>query len=165
MPRIKALPIDSEYVRTLFDYKDGHLHWKINKGRARIGGTARLNNMGYLVLKFDGTAYLEHRLVWAWHGKEPCETLDHINGDTTDNRIENLRQANNAENLRNTKKPVHNTSGVKGVSWNKQKQKWIVSLWQEGKQKYFGAYDDMSQAVSKIQSVREQMHGAFANNG
>lgn len=76
-------------------YKDGKilpLHGK------RKGST----NGKYWIISVEGYPYLEHRLVWVWfHGRWPIEVLDHINQDPMDNRIENLREVTQQQNLLN----------------------------------------------------------------
>src|SRR5690606_29052356 len=62
---------------------------------------------GYLRFSVDGKHYLAHRLAWLYvHGKWPSDQIDHINGDRSDNRIDNLRDVTHAENRRNTKRFV-----------------------------------------------------------
>ena len=117
--------ITHEQVRELFDYRfDGHLIWKVNKtSKARKGdaaGTSYKNQ--YNQVQINGVLYLTHRVIWLWHhGYTPEHSLDHINRVKHDNRIENLREASRQCNARNTGNPKNNTSGVKGVFWDKSK--------------------------------------------
>ena len=158
-------PIDVSRVRELFGYAEGGLFWKASKGRAKQGDKAYINSMGYKVLKFDGTAYLEHRLIWAWHHGECPEFIDHIDNDPTNNRLENLRPASFSENMRNAKLGKKNTSGVKGVYWCKAKKKWKAVLTYNGKQNYLGRYKDLAEAEVVVADARQKYHGVFANTG
>lgn len=158
-------PIDVARLRELFGYADGGLYWKVNKGRAKIGDRSYQNNVGYNVLKFDGVAYLEHRLVWAWHYGSCPEFIDHIDNDPTNNRIENLRAASFSENMRNAVLGRKNTSGVKGVHWCASKQKWKAMLTFNGRQNYLGRFSDLSTAASAVAVARQRYHGRFANDG
>ena len=158
-------PINVSRLRELFGYAEGGLYWKVDKGRAKQGDKAYANSMGYKVLKFDGTAYLEHRLVWAWHFGECPEFIDHIDNDPKNNRVENLRAASFSENMRNATLGRKNTSGVKGVYWCKSKKKWKAVLNYDGKQNYLGRFNDLAEAANVVSLARQKYHGIFANNG
>jgi len=56
------------------------------------------------------------------------ELVDHINGNVLDNRLKNLRLANKSKNAMNRGKQRNNTSGYKGVSFNKQMNMWQAQL-------------------------------------
>lgn len=70
-----------------------------------------------------------HRLIWAIQtGEWPTLSIDHQNGDTTDNRWVNLRHVSHKENMRNMKTPAHNTSGHIGVSFCRTHNKWVAKI-------------------------------------
>jgi hypothetical protein len=165
MSKTRVKLIDSELVRQLFYYIDGGLVWATNKGRAKIGDRPHKNSNGYNVFKIDGIPYLEHRLIWAWHDKPFSPLLDHINGNILDNRIENLRAATHSQNMRNSQKPVNNTSGIKGVYWQKDKKMWRVQIWNHGKQQYLGRFHDIDEAKNVACTFRKINHAEFANQG
>jgi len=165
MSKTRVKLIDSELVRQLFYYIDGGLVWATNKGRAKIGDRPHKNSNGYNVLKIDGIPYLEHRLIWAWHDKPFSPIIDHINGNISDNRIENLRAATHSENMRNSRISVNNTSGVKGVYWQKDKKMWRVQIWSDGKQQYLGRFHDIDEAKNVASNFRKINHAEFANQG
>ena len=65
-------------------------------------------------VKIAGRRYViyYHRAVWAWHhGCFPALQIDHINHNTFDNRIENLREVTQSENLLNSEQPWSSCSG------------------------------------------------------
>lgn len=109
------------------------------------GGT---NNIGYVAISVQGKLHLAHRLAWLFvHGYLPEHQVDHINRIRDDNRIENLREVSRSCNLRNTGNFVNNTSGVKGVYWNKGKNKWHAQIRINLKMKHLGYYDDFQDVV------------------
>jgi hypothetical protein len=72
--------------------------------------------------------------------------VDHINGNGLDNRKENLRLCTHSENMKNIKVRKDNSSGVRGVSWNKTAKKWHCQIQNNGKKIYLGLYKDLEEA-------------------
>ena len=87
--------------------------------------------------------------------------VDHINGDTLDNRKCNLRICTQADNMKNQKKHIRNTSGYKGVSWNKKSKAWEVSITQNGKRHYLGMYKDKEEAIKVRKEAEEKYFGEY----
>jgi hypothetical protein len=159
--------IDASRLKELFDYDEesGELTWKIKPShsvkRGDLCGTS--NGKGYLVTKFRGRRIFIHRIAWAWvYGTWPVTGIDHINGDGLDNRICNLREATGSQNVCNQKISVRNTSGVKGVSWNKQRGMWKASLSLLGKEHHVGYFNSLSHAATAIEDARFNLHKEFA---
>jgi len=130
-------------VNELLDYspETGVFTWNVRRGRQRAGcaaGTYR--NNGYFQIGIDGRVYFSHRLAFLVINGYMPGFIDHINGDPSDNRIENLREATKQENQRNTGKCKSNTTGFKGVTWNKQRQKWHARIKLSGKQIHLGYF-------------------------
>lgn len=103
-PRTDALP-----VRKLFSYdpSTGDLRWLPGQGRSfsgkSVGRRVRINKV----------LYLRHRLIWLWMtGEWPTETVDHINGNSRDDRWKNLREATVVENNRNVLRKGKLPAGV-----------------------------------------------------
>jgi hypothetical protein len=94
-------------------------------------------------------------------GEDPKE-VDHINRCPEDNRWCNLRKCDRTTNMYNASLRSDNTSGVKGVSWNKRARKWRVRLYVEGKEKFIGEYHCLQQAAEASEKAREIYHGEFA---
>jgi len=87
------------------------------------------------------------------------EYVDHINHDTLDNRLENLRILSNDANLRNRKgKNSNNTTGYRNVSYNKRTNKYIVQLQINGKNKVLGRFDDVHEAGKFAKEMRKKYY-------
>ena len=151
--------------RDLFEYRDGNLYWKIKpSARVSIGDKAGVldKHNGYIRVGYKNKDYRVHRIIFFMHyGYMPTE-IDHINNIRTDNRIENLRAATSTQNKYNVSITIANTSGVKNVSWNKQKQKWWVRLRVNGKICHFGYFANLELAALRAAEVRGKYHGGFA---
>jgi hypothetical protein len=81
---------------------------------------------------------------------------DHINGDTLDNRCENLRTATTAQNQRNRGKKNNNSSGFKGVSWDKRRQKWEAQFRADGEKHFVGYFETVEEAaIAYDEAVRK----------
>lgn len=152
------------HLQSLFDYSDGNLFWKINKGRRIAGTLAGTPSHHYHQICIDYKLYRTHRLIWAFHNGPSCLNIDHANGNTFDNRIENLRECTNNENHHNSKKSKLNTSGIKGVNWCNQKQKWRARIRLDGKEFHIGFFDSIENAEKIIVEKRKDLHGIFARS-
>lgn len=136
-------------VRELFDYKDGELIRKVRKGpKGKVGIAGYTRGDGYKLTMIDRVYYFNHRLVWLYfNGYIPEGIVDHIDRNPSNNRIENLREATQQCNLRNTSMFSSNTSGVKGVSVYKRTGKWRAFITLNNKGKHLGYYDTLEEAA------------------
>jgi hypothetical protein len=105
------------------------------------------------------TGYL-HRLTLS---PEDCSIeVDHINGDSLDNRRENLRPSMRHENARNSGTRRNNTSGFRGVHWCKREQRWKAYIRVNGKLIHIGYFDVFAEACAARVAAEKLYHGAFA---
>jgi len=155
-----------ERLRQVLRLEDGRLFWQVNRKRHLIGSEAGAwQGTGYRQVMVDGRRYLAHRIVFAIvHGRWPVKQIDHINGITSDNRPENLREATVQENSHNTKAHSDGTSGIKGVCWSKAAGKWKVRIMISGKNRFLGYFDDLELAAAAYASAAEKSQGKFAAN-
>lgn len=148
----KKNKLTQERVKKLFDYReDGSLIWKARPAQGvQIGDIAgSLSGCGYLHVQVGGRKYRTHRLVWLWHhGYFPEKGLDHIDRNRLNNRINNLKEASQMCNMRNTDNHANNISGVKGVGWHKASGKWAAYIAVNGKMFHLGLFIDFTEAVA-----------------
>ena len=90
--------------------------------------------------------------------------IDHINGIPSDNRISNLREVSHAQNMQNAKMRADNKSGVTGVSWCKQSEKWIAYICFLGEMETLGRFDVKMEAVRHRREAEER-YGFHKNHG
>ena len=86
-----------------------------------------------------------------------CDNYDHIDRNPLNNRKYNLRQCTWNENMYNRGRRSDNTSGVTGVYFDKQTNKWMASITSNGKHKYLGRFDDKDDAI-KARLLAEQKY-------
>ena len=151
-------------LQSLFNYADGNLYWKSRKGRRIAGTLAGTASNHYHQICINYTLYRTHRIIWAYHYGPSQLSIDHINGNSFDNHIENLRECTNAENQYNRKKSKNNASGVKGISWSKQKQKWRGRILFDGKEFHIGFFEKLQEAKKAIEQKRTILHGVFSRH-
>ena len=150
----------------LFEYKDGVLYRKIDTRNSKTGAVAgHLKSTGYLFVYLAGKYYPCHRLIWMMHYGEFPELIDHIDGNRQNNRIENLRSTDRFGNAKNRKLHKNNTSGAKGVLWNKQTCKWTANVISNKKRRFLGYFDSFQDADEFACLAREMLHGEYANHG
>lgn len=87
--------------------------------------------------------------------------VDHINGDTLDNRKCNLRECTRTENNQNARKRKDNTSGYKGVQLHKKTKKWVARISNMGKRISLGYFDDLTDAHAAYCEASKKYHKAF----
>ncbi len=144
-----------------YDRDTGILTWRITSGRAIAGREAGCfdKSSGYVRVRIDGYFILAHHVVWAIETGEWPEQLDHIDGNKAHYRFENLRQANQRQNLGNIGAPRHNTSGIKGVSWHKATAKWRAMISAAGKRVWLGVFDTKEEAGAAYLAAAKQHFG------
>ena len=150
MNKQKMESILSEHYIMLLDYQNYEVSsW----GNIRNRTTGRIlkqyvNSRGYLCVCIDGTKKV-HRLVASAFlnnpGNKKC--VDHKNRDKLNNNIINLRYATSMENCQNRSMRNDNTSGIVGVGWKKDRNKWHVQIRVNKKKLHLGYFINFDDAV------------------
>ena len=153
----------------LFSYNpdDGlfrHKTWRGPRGGGpgSIAGCKMIN--GYIVIGLPGSIkVLAHRLAWLWMtGKWPQDEIDHANGDRSDNRFTNLREADRTQNSQNGGIRSNNSSGTIGVFFDKSRGKYVASIMVDYKTVFRRRYDTLEEAVFARSVKENELFGDFA---
>jgi hypothetical protein len=142
----------------------GDFLWMVNRGRKIKGAVAGwTDNLGYRLIRIDGTLYRVHHLVHLMEtGEMPKGDVDHIDGNPANNVFSNLRVCTHSENQKNMKRHRDNKSGFKGVFWNTQKSKWQSKICFDGVTKHLGFFSDATAAAIAYNSAAKLFHGNFS---
>lgn len=162
----KVNQITAEELEKLLkcNQETGELIWKISVAKnVKLGDIAgSLQKSGYIRIRIQGRYYLAHRLVWLYHNREfPNGMLDHINGNRSDNRLENLRECTRSENMMNRKCNTNNISRCKGVSWNIGVNKYQATIGLNNKQKHLGYFLTKEEASEVYNNFAKIYYGKF----
>ena len=143
--------LNQKDLKELFEYRnDGYLIRKIKTSNSvKVGDVAGCSTgNGYQKICVYGKQYLTHRLIFFWHyGFFPKE-VDHINGNTFDNCIENLRAADRNQNGKNRGLSIRNKSGFAGVVQDKIRKKWIAQIMVDRKRILLGRFEKLEEAIN-----------------
>tara|TARA_R110002020_G_C16032980_1_gene753057 strand:+ start:253 stop:780 length:528 start_codon:yes stop_codon:yes gene_type:complete len=169
------------------NYDEDLMEASIHYGIAKCGGLARVSTpynmqsntkMGvgfdYLdkgYLKFAHThkkggkqfKILSHRMIYYLHYGELPEFIDHIDGETRNNSILNLRAATRSQNSKNSRSAKNSSSIFLGVSWHKQHKKWKASIAINSKNSHLGYFTCEKEAASMYNLAAIEHHGEYAN--
>lgn len=171
----KRISVDE--LRELLRVDDtGELFWCQRGSGRHIGkpaGTSLRSGYRKVGLRVDGkfVQFYTHQIVWALHyGEWPERSIDHINGNRGDNRVDNLRLASALENNMNRRRSVTNRAGRKWVSLHKNSvergkpKPWQASVWR-GKDRRRRYFSNPDEAFAWASSEARELHGDFYNPG
>lgn len=151
--------------RLRYDPETGVFTWLRPRSRnIKVGDVAGwVPPGGYSQIHVGGGLYKAHRLAWLYvHGVWPSCHIDHINCDPSDNRISNLREATNAENIRNQRRKCNNTTGRKGVFWHRRAGKYMAQIMVNGRSVYLGLHPTIEDAAAAYEDASQKYFGEFA---
>jgi hypothetical protein len=152
-------PTAATLRRTLsYDTETGDWKWRISAGTRKEGAPAgNKRPEGYRYIKINRRLYRTSRLAWLYvTGAWPKFEIDHINGDPSDDRWSNLRPATHAQNSKNRKLNVNNSSGYKGVFLNKGR--WRAVINSDGQRYHLGYFATQAEAAFAYRYAADQLH-------
>jgi len=155
----------------LFDhikYEKGRLYWTTRqRGRNHdkpIGSLKGNKDIRvYLTFVFNGDLYWVHRVIWEMHNMDIPEgyEIDHIDGDSLNNDISNLRLATREQNMCNRAVKKDSLTGVKGVNYSKKDKKFIASIKHNKTYFYLGRFDSLEEAKVAREKAEKNFQKAF----
>ena len=172
----KSKPIPIDYIKECLTYNEvtGEFFWKErpishfkskcayirfnknypNKKAGRLEKTK--SGYPYWAVTIDKVVYKQHRIAWAWFNGDFRGYIDHINRDSTDNSLKNLRVVSVSENSYNTSKlPKNAWWGVRHKG-----NRWEVYFTENGETRYMSSFDTEKDAVCFRKSL-EKDHNVF----
>lgn len=159
-------PITHKYLCDVLNYdpETGSFSWRIDipkriKAGMAAGGVVKdKKGASKRTIGLNGSNYFCHRLAWFYvHGKMPEGNVIPINGDFLDCRIGNLRHETIAETTARAKPRTGSTSGVKGVSWNTARRKWVASIHRNYRQTNLGYFDTVDAAAEAYRKAEQEL--------
>jgi hypothetical protein len=164
----EAFAYDKETGDLVWRERPPH-HFKNDQGRktfnnqfaGKIAGSTSGN--GYRHILVDGRRHKAHRIIWVMNrGEIPSgKEIDHADRNHANNRLENLRLATHAENMRNSPKRNDNQSGYKGIHLDKTSGKFFAQIRINGKQTFLGRFKTAAAAGAAYATAALETQGDF----
>lgn len=165
-----------DYIKSILRYENGKLYWLdrpcdsfanewtfrnwIKRHLGKEAGHQDKRN-GRWHVKIQGVILFRYHIVWAIHHGYWPDQLDHADLDTMNDRIENLRECTDTQNQANRRKSKANTSGFKGVSWNRGRGKWMAMISRNCRNKNLGYFDTPEEAYQAYLKAAREQWGEF----
>lgn len=141
----RSAEVDDENYENLNKYT-----WRCKVGK----------DTSYARTVIKGKTFYMHQLILPYKGGF---IIDHKDRNGLNNQRENLRYATNSQNQANIKLSSSNTSGYKGVSWNKRMGKWRVQIRFNLQNIYLGYFNNKEEAAAAYNLAALKYFGEFAN--
>lgn len=117
---------------------------------------------GYVVICVEGSLCRAHHLAFLWMTGRMPPIVDHEDLDRSNNRWRNLREATYTQNFANTNNRRTNTSGIKGVTWNRATSSWRAKIQVNKRMLHLGLFPTREQAAAAYAAAAVTYFGAFA---
>ena len=151
--------LTQDYLKSILDFdpSSGIFYWKVKRPNINIGDLANnIGKNGYVRISIKNKKYYAHRLAWLYvYGEFPTNQIDHINRIRTDNRIQNLRDVKQSENVQNASIRKNKTVKSRGVALCKKTNKYRARIRLNGKEIYLGYFSTEEKAYAAYR------HAAF----
>ena len=147
-----------------YDPDTGLWTWLVRRGKAKVGSIAGcLDGDGYVQIQIDSVQYKAHNLAFLWMlGRWPRPTCDHEDLVKTNNKWNNLREAIPSQQIANQAISSRNTSGFRGVSFDKKNKKWRTSTKINGRYVHIGRFETPEEAHAAYTITVRTVFGDFA---
>lgn len=163
-------PLTQEALKAILHYdpETGAFTWLVDQGRAKRGSItgvrpASRDDGRPAIIKIHGKLYRAHRLAFLYMtGRWPAELVDHIDCDPSNNRWDNLREANKSQNAANSRQRTGVKSKRKGAFFHKRTRKWRSQIGINGKQIFIGTFNSEESAWAAYCTKARELFGKFA---
>lgn len=155
-----------DHIKEYFRYENGSLIRIKNSGGEKVGSVAGwvtvCNGRHYRKMSIKSKSVYVHQAIFILHHGKLPKYIDHIDGNSLNNKIENLRTASQSQNMANSRKKNTNTSGYKGVTFRKDTKKWQSAIMVNGKHISLGSYEDKEDAAIAYEAGALKYYQEFA---
>ena len=148
-----------------YEPSTGVFTWKTRagaNGKIPAGSVAGCSteDYGYHQIRINKKLYQAHRLAWFYvHGVWPSRHIDHKNGVTSDNSLDNLREVTPTQNGQNQRRAhSRSTSGLLGAAWDKGRGLWRAAIQTDGHGKYLGHFTTPELAHAAYIKAKRELH-------
>ena len=171
VPTSKELNTKEDFFRVFScDPVSGKLFWAVKPSIAvSCGSEAGCIYDGVVKVGYLGKSYCVHRVLAVMYGildaYDSTLVIDHVDNNQSNNSSVNLRPCTQKQNSFNSSISKANSSGIKGVSFDKEYGKWVAYVQTNGKLKKVGRYTNIDDAAKAVRLAREALHGEYHNHG
>lgn len=165
MAATNSIPVTADRVRLLFVYDPdtGIFTRRVKIGHGTFPGQeiGSWDLYGYKTTRIGKKSFKIHRLAWLYvHGVWPVGDVDHINGNRSDNRIENLRCVSRQINLQNRRNAgsQNKSTGLLGVHLSKGRNRFCAKISVDNKTRYLGVFDSPQEAHAAYLDAKRRLH-------
>ena len=157
--------ITQEKLKEILEYNPdtGDFFWRnINFTNSIKSGdkAGSYNNLGYCKIKINNKLYLAHRLAWLYvYGKFPKHTIDHIDHNTSNIKLSNLRDIKHIDNMENQSTArVNNKTGLLGVYKRSGKHPYRAQIQVKGRKMMLGSFKTAEEAYEAYLNAKRKYH-------
>ena len=156
--------ISQEQLQSIFEYKDGEIFRKIKTGNSvKIGEKAGWHKHGgYMCVSVNAKSIYIHRVIFLMHYGYLPKYIDHIDGNPSNNKIENLRKATQSQNMANSNRT--NKNKLKGTTFSKKQKKWVAAIMINYKRIHLGYFETELEAHNAYTKKADEIFKEFARH-
>ena len=154
------------YIKENYKYENGNFYRIKLSGNKKTGSLVGWQTIcgkkPYRKISINYKTYYQHQLIFLYHHGYIPKYIDHIDRNSLNNNIENLRESTQSQNCANKLKNKNNTSGYKGVTYNKKEKKWQAQIMVNYKHKNLGFFDKPEDGAKAYALASKQYFKEFA---